>query len=77
MPVYKPESETMGADSTKSVQVIDNDYIITSIINLTVSTRPQRAINLLISGIVKSIPVIQGNETENITTLVVTIQIKE
>lgn len=77
MPVYKPESETIGVDSAQSGEAIDNDYIITTIINLTVSTRPQRLINLLISGIVKSIPVIQGNETENINTLVVTIRIKE
>jgi hypothetical protein len=77
MPVYKPESETMGADSTQSGQAIDNDYSITTIIDLTVSTRPQRSINLLISSIVKSTPVIQGNETENITTLVVTIRIKQ
>lgn len=76
MPVYRPESEEMGSNSTKSGEAIDNDYSITTILNPSVSTRQQFSIELSINGSIADTTFISGGLTENITTLVVTIRKK-
>jgi len=76
MPVYKPESETMGSYSTLSGQAIDNDYSITTILDPGVSTRQQFSIELSISGSIADTTFISSSLTENITTLVVTVRKK-
>ena len=76
MPVYRPESETIGSNSTQSGQAIDNDYSITIIVDPDISTRQQFSIELSISGSIADTTFISSSLTENITTLVVTVRKK-
>ena len=75
MPVYRPQSESMGSNSAQSGQAIDDDLSI-SIINVDVSTRQLQLIELSINSSLRDTSVISSSVTENVTTLVVTIRKK-